>query len=93
MDFIFHITERACWDAAGGSHEFRPDSLATEGFIHCSRADQVAGVANAVFQGRGGDSSSSSSMPPASARPSAASRRVVRTPTRIFMAPSTPMLL
>ena len=48
---IFHITSSAQADAAalGGSYE--GDTLATEGFIHCSFRDQVAGVANAVFRG------------------------------------------
>ena len=32
--------------------EYRGDTLATEGFIHCSRAEQVASVANTFYTGR-----------------------------------------
>lgn len=50
---IFHITERAAWEAAERSGEYtlstRGRTLAEEGFIHCSRADQVAGVAAASY--------------------------------------------
>ncbi|MGE0599534.1 MAG: DUF952 domain-containing protein [Dehalococcoidia bacterium] len=48
---IFHITTSAVWEAARASGTYRGDSLENEGFIHCSTAQQVAGVANAVFGG------------------------------------------
>ncbi|MGE3073247.1 MAG: DUF952 domain-containing protein [Dehalococcoidia bacterium] len=48
---IYHITTSAAWEAASGSGVYAGDSLASEGFIHCSTADQVAGVANAIFRG------------------------------------------
>jgi uncharacterized protein (DUF952 family) len=47
---IFHIATREEWGAAAG--EYRPDTLETEGFIHCSEAHQVAEVANVRFRGR-----------------------------------------
>ena len=49
---IFHITTRDAWDEAARSGSYRADTLATEGFIHCSEAHQVAEVANVRFSGR-----------------------------------------
>jgi uncharacterized protein (DUF952 family) len=52
MPRIFHITTGAAWDAAKRAGRYTADSLETEGFIHCSHADQVAWVANTRFRGR-----------------------------------------
>ena len=49
---IFHITSAATWDAARASGGYTADSLATEGFIHCSEANQYCWVANQRFRGR-----------------------------------------
>jgi len=49
---IFHITTADAWDEAERAGEYRADTLATEGFIHCSEAHQVAEVANVRFRGR-----------------------------------------
>ena len=49
---IFHITSRATWEAALGAGIYEADSLSTEGFIHCSTADQYVWVANQRFRGR-----------------------------------------
>lgn len=49
---IFHITPQEEWLAAQTTGLYRPGSLDTEGFIHCSTAGQVAGVANALFAGQ-----------------------------------------
>jgi len=49
---IFHITSAAAWNAAQTSGAYAADSLATEGFIHCSEADQYCWVANQRFRGR-----------------------------------------
>ena len=46
---IFHITTAPEWDAARSAGEYRAPSLETEGFIHCSNEDQVAGVANRFY--------------------------------------------
>ncbi len=51
---VFHITSRAAWEAAQAAGVYRADSLDTEGFIHCSAADQVVRVANAFFRGQAG---------------------------------------
>lgn len=49
---IFHITSRSTWDAALGAGIYEAGSLATEGFIHCSTAEQYVWVANQRFRGR-----------------------------------------
>jgi uroporphyrinogen-III synthase len=51
---LFHITEATAAEAARASGSYADESLAAEGFIHCSFRHQVAGVANAVFAGRTG---------------------------------------
>jgi uncharacterized protein (DUF952 family) len=52
MTIIFHITRKADWDAALAAGSYNADSLASEGFIHCSTAQQVIGTANRIFRGR-----------------------------------------
>jgi uncharacterized protein (DUF952 family)/GNAT superfamily N-acetyltransferase len=46
---IFHIARAADWNAGRGS--YRVDTLATQGFIHCSEAHQVMEVAERLFGG------------------------------------------
>ena len=41
MNPIFHIVDRDVWTAAVERGEYRPASLAAEGFVHFSFADQV----------------------------------------------------
>jgi len=48
---ILHLCTRQDWDAAQAQGEFRPDSLAVEGFIHCSRPEQILDVANRYYKG------------------------------------------
>ena len=47
-----HFCTRDVWSAAKARGEYRGDTLATEGFIHCSTADQVHLPANALMRGR-----------------------------------------
>jgi uncharacterized protein (DUF952 family) len=49
VDVIYHLTTPKDWESSAG-HDYRAASLDTEGFIHCSTADQVARSANAHFQ-------------------------------------------
>jgi uncharacterized protein (DUF952 family) len=49
---IFHILDRRAWADFQARGVYRPDSLGAEGFIHCSLAEQVAGVANTFYAGR-----------------------------------------
>jgi uncharacterized protein (DUF952 family) len=51
---IFHITQRARWDEAQRLRVYRGDTLDTEGFIHCSEADQVLRSANKFYTGQHG---------------------------------------
>jgi uncharacterized protein (DUF952 family) len=52
MSVVFHIAARAEWELALAAGAYRTGSLDTEGFIHCSTAEQVAGTANRLFVGR-----------------------------------------
>ena len=54
MPIIYHITRKSDWDAALASGSYTADSLATEGFIHCSTAEQVIATANRIFKGKRG---------------------------------------
>jgi len=49
---LFHITTHAEFDAARATGEYRPAAFAREGFIHCSRASQLAATAERIFHGR-----------------------------------------
>ena len=53
--FIYHIATAADWDQALADGEYttstRGTTLAEQGFIHASTAEQVAPVANMIYQG------------------------------------------
>jgi uncharacterized protein (DUF952 family) len=51
MRRIYHIVPRDTWERSAGV--YRADSLATEGFTHCSYRDQVAWVANQFYAAQG----------------------------------------
>lgn len=51
MALILHITQAAAWQAAQRAGSYPEPPLAPQGFIHCSRPDQVIRVANYVFHG------------------------------------------
>jgi len=52
MEIIVHITKRADWDQATRLKSYAPDSLKTDGFIHCSTFEQTLETANNVFHGQ-----------------------------------------
>lgn len=52
MSLITHITTAAAWEAAQETGHYTADSLASEGFIHCSTIDQLLGTANGIFRGQ-----------------------------------------
>lgn len=54
MATIYHITKRGEWERAELEGVYRTPTLASEGFIHCSRGDQVIRIANALFRGQTG---------------------------------------
>jgi len=50
MALVYHLVTPAAWEQAPAD-DYRAASLATEGFIHCSYAGQVAGSANRFYAG------------------------------------------
>ena len=54
MTTILHIARRSEWAhaLAGPSRLYRPPSLATDGFIHCSTIEQAVETANRCFPGQ-----------------------------------------
>jgi uncharacterized protein (DUF952 family) len=54
LAIILHIVPRHAWEQAERAGIYRGDTLAAEGFIHFSTAEQVIGVANARFKGHTG---------------------------------------
>lgn len=49
---ILHFCARDAWLAARRAGEYRGDTLVSQGFIHCSTADQIHLPANALAHGR-----------------------------------------
>jgi uncharacterized protein (DUF952 family) len=49
---ILHFCPRADWLAARAAGAYTADTLASQGFIHCSTAEQVHKPANALHPGR-----------------------------------------
>jgi uncharacterized protein (DUF952 family) len=54
IDYIFHITSKESWSSAKNTGAYVADSLTKDGFIHCSKRNQVMRVANEVFTKRHG---------------------------------------
>ncbi|NCI45935.1 DUF952 domain-containing protein [Sediminibacterium soli] len=52
--YIYHITTAEKWTAAQLTGQYEADSLQTEGFIHCSTEEQLAGVLQRYYQGKKG---------------------------------------
>ena len=48
---IFHITQAQNWRAAGETGSYVPPGFASDGFIHCCAASQIAEVADRYFRG------------------------------------------
>ncbi len=53
-NLIYHITTQEQWEKAKTAGFYEADSLAIEGFIHCSTENQVAGVLERYYQGQKG---------------------------------------
>ncbi|MET0415936.1 MAG: DUF952 domain-containing protein [Actinoplanes sp.] len=49
---ILHICPRATWDAAVAAGRYEGDTLATQGYIHCSTPELVHLPATLLFRGR-----------------------------------------
>lgn len=54
MATIFHITKREEWERAQLEGLYQTPTFASEGFIHCSRSEQVIRIANGLFRGQTG---------------------------------------
>jgi uncharacterized protein (DUF952 family) len=52
MTTIFHITSRAAWTEAKVLGSYSSDTLANEGFTHCSTTEQVQRSAQKFFKGK-----------------------------------------
>lgn len=52
MNIIYHVTTRQAWDEAKARGFYIAPSLESEGFIHCSQENQVAGVLERYFAGQ-----------------------------------------
>jgi len=50
-NIIYHIVTNESWQSQIESDVYRHASLDTEGFIHASRASQIAGVLDRYYQG------------------------------------------
>jgi uncharacterized protein (DUF952 family) len=51
MGYIYHIITSKEWHTAKERGSYSPQSFATEGFIHCSLAEQVAATATRYYLG------------------------------------------
>ncbi len=52
MSLIYHVTSKQEWNAAKQYGFFEAPSLKIEGFIHCSKAQQVQGVLERYYRGK-----------------------------------------
>jgi uncharacterized protein (DUF952 family) len=52
MAIIYHITHPADWEQALRQGQYTSDSLASEGFIHCSKPGQIIDTANRYYAGQ-----------------------------------------
>jgi uncharacterized protein (DUF952 family) len=49
---IYHVTTKQDWEKAQQEGYYEAGSLATEGFIHCSRQEQILGVLERYYKGQ-----------------------------------------
>ena len=52
MSIIYHITTKNEFEIAKAKGFYEAESLAIEGFIHCSKAEQVEGVLSRYFKNK-----------------------------------------
>lgn len=52
MNNIYHICSREAWREATKLKIYRPESVVKEGFIHCSKFEQVLRVASYFYHGQ-----------------------------------------
>ena len=49
---IYSIISRSVWEEVSKGDTYAPESLETDGFIHCSTAEQIPWVAGQYYAGR-----------------------------------------
>ena len=49
---IYHITNKEHWNKALAENIYKPDSLNTEGFIHCSPGEKISDSLDRFFKGK-----------------------------------------
>jgi uncharacterized protein (DUF952 family) len=54
MSIVLHIAHRDIWEASSSGGYYRPLSLDTDGFIHCSTLEQTVETANQFYLGQEG---------------------------------------
>ena len=54
MPIVLHIAHRDMWEAAAPGGYYKPLSLDSDGFIHCSTIEQTVETANQFFTGQEG---------------------------------------
>jgi uncharacterized protein (DUF952 family) len=52
LDNIYHICSSEAWEETKKGKKYRSESLVKEGFIHCSKYEQVLRVANTFYHGQ-----------------------------------------
>lgn len=52
IETIYHVTSSKQWALAKKNGYYEADSLIEEGFIHCSKVDQLAGVLERYYKGK-----------------------------------------
>lgn len=52
MNIILHICYKEDWEQAQFLGEYRGNLTTVEGFIHCSKPEQIIEVANTLFKGQ-----------------------------------------
>jgi uncharacterized protein (DUF952 family) len=50
-DVVYNLLPKADWERAQDAGVYRPADFTKDGFIHCSKVDQVVKVANAYYSG------------------------------------------
>jgi uncharacterized protein (DUF952 family) len=54
MRIVLHIAHRDIWEESSAGGYYRPLSLGTDGFIHCSTLEQTVETANQFYLGQEG---------------------------------------
>ncbi len=49
---IYHILAKSDWQSHSPNQDYKAESLATEGFIHCAEQAQIAGVLERYYAGK-----------------------------------------